>query len=265
MRISDKNTALWFLYKPDEIDFNLPVDSSGMSKYEKILFGQSVCKALKEQRELFLVKRRYISNTFFEAYERSKNRLGEVALKTDMEESGTLMFKAPNSKFYHTWMYCLITKVVDGQWTYKVILNMFTKHVDNDHISLDAMICHDEKDHKVFLWKEWAKDKDFESRTVAELVKILLFLKYCPLETKVIKAGRKDHHAGQKVLNETKYDIEYIDSNWFTTIIRSEGFGVQGHFRLQPCGPNNSERKLIYIAPFQKSGYTRTAKILNQQ
>jgi hypothetical protein len=95
-------------------------------------------------------------------------------------------------------------------------------------------------------------------------VKILTFLKYCPLETKIVKAGRKESHCGEKVLNETKVDIEYLDSTWFTTIIRTEGFGVQGHFRWQPCGPHNSERKLIYIAPFEKQGYTRTAKILNQ-
>lgn len=262
MRINSKNTALHFLTDPDSIDFNLPTDHKHLPEYKRKEFGQSICKALKDGGDLFLAKVRYISNTFFEAYDRSKHRLGEIALSEAMEESGTFMFKAPNSKFYHTWMYCLITNVVDGVWQYKVILNIFTKHVDNDHISLDACITHDENNQKIFLWEEW---KDKETTFIAELVKMLTFLKYCPLETKLVKAGRKERHCGEKVLNETKVDIEYLDSTWFTTIIRSEGFGVQGHFRWQPCGPNNSERKLIYIAPFEKQGYTRKAKVLNQQ
>lgn len=265
MRINRKNTALHFLTDPDSIEFNLPTDHKGLSEIDRRKFGQSICRALKNEGELFLTKVRYISNTFFEAYDRSKGRLGDIILQSEMEESGTLIFKTPNSKHYHTWMYCIITNIVNGEWQYKVILNIFTKHVDLDHISLDACITHDGDNHKVFLWDEWGKDDQFETRMIADLLKILTFLKYCPLETRLVKAGRKDGKGANKVLNETGADIEYIDSNWFTTIIRSEGFGVTGHFRLQPCGPNLADRKLIYIAPYEKQGYTRKARILNQQ
>ena len=51
-----------------------------------------------------------------------------------------------------------------------------------------------------------------------------------------------------------------LDSTWFTNIVRSEGFAVHGHFRMQACGPNHSQRKLTYINDFEKKGYTRRAK-----
>jgi hypothetical protein len=52
-----------------------------------------------------------------------------------------------------------------------------------------------------------------------------------------------------------------MDSTWFTQLVISNAFNVRGHFRLQPCGPELKERKLIWIQDFQKSGYTRKAKV----
>ena len=49
-------------------------------------------------------------------------------------------------------------------------------------------------------------------------------------------------------------------ADYYTTIIRSEGFGVKGHFRMQACGRNHREHRLVYIKPFEKKGYTRRAK-----
>lgn len=65
----------------------------------------------------------------------------------------------------------------------------------------------------------------------------------------------------EKYLNESDLQINVLDSKWFTETIRSEGFAVSGHFRLQPYGPGMSKRKLIYIDDFLKTGYTRKARI----
>lgn len=94
---------------------------------------------------------------------------------------------------------------------------------------------------------------------------MILFLKYCELETKIIKSNGRANHIGVKYVNETKSAIEVLDSTWFTTIVKSDGFMVRGHFRFQPYGPNNSLRRLQWIDGFEKEGYTRTAKVLNQQ
>ena len=99
---------------------------------------------------------------------------------------------------------------------------------------------------------------------IGDILSLVLFLKYCDLETKIIKSGKKELHVGTKYINETKSNVEILDSTWFTTIVKSDGFKVRGHFRFQPCGEGLVNKKLIWISDFEKTGYTRTAKILNQ-
>ena len=66
----------------------------------------------------------------------------------------------------------------------------------------------------------------------------------------------------EKLLWEFDMPATYIDCSWFREIVRREGFMVRGHFRLQPYKKNGEwTKKLIYIEPFQKHGYTRRAKI----
>lgn len=94
---------------------------------------------------------------------------------------------------------------------------------------------------------------------------ILLFKRYADIE--IIEA-KKDKKVmlpdGETLLSESDLKINYLDCSWFRTIIRTEGFMVRGHFRLQPYKNSKKEwdRKLVYIEPFQKHGYTRTAKKL---
>lgn len=54
--------------------------------------------------------------------------------------------------------------------------------------------------------------------------------------------------------------ITTLDATWYTEYIRTEGFGVRGHWRLQHY---KDEDKIIFIAPFQKHGYHRKAKLEN--
>lgn len=62
------------------------------------------------------------------------------------------------------------------------------------------------------------------------------------------------------VVNRMPFQINVIDSSWLKTIIRTEGFEVRGHYRLQACGVGRKEHKLIFIKGFKKHGYVRTAK-----
>jgi hypothetical protein len=54
-----------------------------------------------------------------------------------------------------------------------------------------------------------------------------------------------------------------VDSAWSKTLIKSDGFLVSGHSRMQPVGEGSKYRKLIWIDTFEKEGYTREAKMLN--
>ena len=60
-----------------------------------------------------------------------------------------------------------------------------------------------------------------------------------------------------KILNDAFKNVTVMDTTWNKIIVRTEEFGVRGHFRLQPCGADLHDRKLIWINPFKKSGYTR--------
>lgn len=96
--------------------------------------------------------------------------------------------------------------------------------------------------------------------------KVCFFLLYADVETKIVNRNNvsgvkcKD----EKVFSDINYPVEIIDSTYFTTIIRTEGFGVKGHFRLQACGEGMKQRKLIWVNDFIKHGYAREAGKLKE-
>lgn len=89
----------------------------------------------------------------------------------------------------------------------------------------------------------------------------LLFLRFAETEHVVVGPKQRRGYVGkEKYFNETPLDVKIIDSSWFTEITTSEGFEVEGHFKMQAYGPNWSQKRLIYINDFKKKGYTRRAK-----
>ena len=101
-------------------------------------------------------------------------------------------------------------------------------------------------------------------QTICLAVATLILKKYGEVETVLVAAGarRKLPEKNEVIMNKAPFSVTQLDSSWLRTIIRTEGFMVRGHFRLQPYGTGRSERKLIYIEPYEKHGYTRTAKKL---
>ena len=96
----------------------------------------------------------------------------------------------------------------------------------------------------------------------------LLFKKYGNVDIETVFANKtlkRSQILGEKVNNFMGIDVQVLDSRWFTTICRDEGFLVSGHFRLQPCKDENGEwtKRLIYINPYAKHGYHRLAPIVN--
>jgi hypothetical protein len=88
----------------------------------------------------------------------------------------------------------------------------------------------------------------------------LMFKKFADVETKELKAGQRTKGIDCKYINETKENITYLDSTWFTNLVKSDAFKVRGHFRLQPKKKNGEwTKELIWINDFQKEGYTRRA------
>ena len=96
------------------------------------------------------------------------------------------------------------------------------------------------------------------------IYKFLCFFYLTENTEQIIPAG-KVHGTRKtgKISNDFKFPLTVVTSKWNITSIRTEEFGVRGHFRVQPCGQNRSNYEIIFIEPFVKSGYKRTsAKLL---
>ncbi len=119
------------------------------------------------------------------------------------------------------------------------------------------------------------EETSFQSLSVWHI--FLLFKKYANVETYLIEAGQKQFMKvdfspiecktpEHKAKNEAGINVTVLDSIWYTTICRDEGFMVSGHFRLQPCKDNTGHwtRKIIYIAAYEKHGYHRQARIRSE-
>jgi hypothetical protein len=111
------------------------------------------------------------------------------------------------------------------------------------------------------------KRNGFETKSatgfIVDLFKILTFISYVDIETKLLAPGFRDKGVVCKYVNDTKLPVIILDSKWFTTI-KTNGFPVKGHWRWQPCGEGLKDRNLIWINDFQKEGYTAPARKLSR-
>jgi len=99
---------------------------------------------------------------------------------------------------------------------------------------------------------------------IAQVVIFDLFKSYAQVETKHLPPNSKTKDIDCKYINDTSLPITYLDSKWFTNLVKSDAFKVRGHFRLQPKKENGRwTKELIWINEFTKQGYTSKAKILS--
>jgi hypothetical protein len=93
---------------------------------------------------------------------------------------------------------------------------------------------------------------------VDEWVRILVFIQFSDPDLAVLQAGRKyGTNMQNRVKNETPSDYIIVNSKWNTTSVRTNGFLVSSHFRLQAFGAGMKNRRLILIDEFEKNGYVR--------
>lgn len=100
-----------------------------------------------------------------------------------------------------------------------------------------------------------------DTLAIEEFMYKLLCFFYLSENTEEIIAAGKVHGTRKtgKISNDFQFPIKMVTSKWNITTIRTDSFGVSGHFRLQPCGPGRSEIEVIFIDPFIKNGYKRRA------
>lgn len=106
-------------------------------------------------------------------------------------------------------------------------------------------------------------NEDFLLGLIFNYLAICVLKKYAPIETRILEPNKKVKIFNCKYLNSTDIKINYLDSRWFTNLVKSEAFKVSGHFRFQPKMKNGQWiKELIWINDFMKSGYTVKARKL---
>lgn len=88
--------------------------------------------------------------------------------------------------------------------------------------------------------------------------RLLCFFYLSKNEERIVSPGKsygtkKQHDA---LSNDGDIPITIVNSCWNITSIRTEGFNVSGHFRMQPY---KDHVEMIFIEPFKKNGYVRKA------
>lgn len=102
------------------------------------------------------------------------------------------------------------------------------------------------------------------NEVIEYLLGVHLFKKYAQVLIENVKPNSKVKTIGCKYVNDTRFNLKYLDSKWFTTFIKSDAFKVSGHFRLQPKKKDGEwTKELIWITDFEKLGYTANARINN--
>lgn len=127
----------------------------------------------------------------------------------------------------------------------------------------------DEVDFHLFNLKQ--STQEFSSNWVADsyvgkleekIYKLLCFFYLADNELIIVSPGQKYGTRKEGKLINTFKDIPItiVNSNWNITSIRTEGFGVRGHFAIRWSGEGRSIPKMVFIEPFKKNGYMRRAK-----
>ncbi|WP_261511528.1 hypothetical protein [Chryseobacterium paludis] len=100
---------------------------------------------------------------------------------------------------------------------------------------------------------------------------LLTFILLAAVDIYIVPPGQKHgtRKSPERLLNEEDFPFTIINSNWNKISINIEGFIVSGNSglgfpRKQACGPGWKDRKLIWIEPFNKSGYVLGAKGNNE-
>jgi hypothetical protein len=260
MKLNERETALHFLYDGHPARVAILPNTSATQEAMKFMKYQ-----FPAMRPRFRKKIQYISRPFMKAFLKGVDKLSISLLEEPVKQSGTFVFPEDET-FTQTIFYDLESKIEAGEL---VVNGKIAKVVKHRSMPLPMLIFYttiQNNDAINFIGPELLAAGIDNHCITNDTLTMILFTKFCEVETKIVPPGKKTIHANEKYVNETKLPIEILDSTWFTTIVRSEGFMVGGEtggfFRWQRCGPGLSDKKYIWVAPFQKNGYTRKAKVL---
>lgn len=276
MKINYKNTALGLVDDPDNFNFYFP-DPEITPKYspkELREFGMSIVKGAPALKEMCADNIQYVSSTFFDAFKKGAGKLKSLVHNEEIEDAGILITGGFESGHTHTHTiyYAVCTlKLDDGSLWYNVVFIDFSKHAKATHCTMDAYVSirgdlvDKSVETKSLLWNGYLEEGRDALYWEAFIISFCLFKKYCDIETKIIDPkNRRAKVAGTKYLNETDKRVQILDCTWFTNLVISGAFEVEGHLHWYWTGPGRSIKRLRWVSTYEKGRYTRKAKVLTQ-
>jgi hypothetical protein len=260
MRFNEKHTCLEFLQKKFP---NIYIDKKDWDDARKQTAMRDIFKGFNNENLVYNFSStiQYMTEPFYNAYEKVKLKMVDI-IKTDPVGlmTGTMIYRCEPG-ITKTIFYYIDQNSLDQ---FKLVMMSFTKGFDIT--ALDCMIQYvpvagtkDQMDIQYILGDTYSRKGITQEMIAIDFMLQLLFIKYCDTENKIVKPKEKLKHGNVKYLNETKSNIEILDSRWFTNIIREDPFLVSGHMRLQPY-PSLGIKRWKYIKEYEKQGYRTNAK-----
>lgn len=252
---------------------NESIDSSSLIEDDKVSFSEYADyfnKSWKSHQKDFKENIFFVSETFIDACMKASDKLFKIM------DDDAIELKFSETYFYWKYIFCAHVEKIgkgllfDFYWFEKKGGLLLFQTTETFDIKSKLILLFDQE---FSIWRsrhlQFNSDVDYKKAAYTSLflaIYINLFKKYASVETKILQPNQKIKlDNGIKHKNETKLPITYLDSKWFTNLVKSDAFKVRGHFRLQPKIMNGEwTKELIWISDFMKKGYTSHAKISDQ-
>jgi hypothetical protein len=230
--------------------------------------SEKFTKTWKEYAEDFNTKIYAISPVFMEAKEKAQSKL--MGIWSDIMNNDIADFEVKGTFLIGNYVYMASYITKQGSQNNEMCFYCFDKQ------GIPLFYYHDSDSKNIpqtgWLSQIFSASRDKKSAEelihwhIANVTLVSMFATYAEVETKELLPRIKIKDSTGKYLNETSKNITYLDSKWFTTLVKSDGFLVSGHFRLQPKKKDGVwTKELIWIESFEKEGYTAPARKLTQQ
>tara|TARA_R110002167_G_C12522117_1_gene638294 strand:+ start:73 stop:900 length:828 start_codon:yes stop_codon:yes gene_type:complete len=211
----------------------------------------------------------YVTEPYYNAHLKAQTKLLDLYVDilkndiSDLEISGTI--------FIGDKVYMIDEHFSEGSDDSEVSFYVFNKlgmpimfYLDSvkNNINSTAWVS-----QEIIKGKKISSEEEFMSIIHTEMIhaiSIMMFKQFAEVETKYLPPNKITKDVNCKYVNNTDSPITVLTSKWFTSLVKSDSFKVNGHFRLQPFGKGMKDYKLIWINNFMKSGYTAPAQKLKE-
>lgn len=240
-----------------DVDYNIAYDKEAIDFF---------VSNWKKHTNLFKKQINVVTNPFKEAAFKAQSKLAGLC---DSELNGEFSFSGVYVVHHTVFMlHMVITNENDFIPKAFYVFNKngnplicdITIQVENGDYQRSVWVSkaiHNDKNKNYTIDDEYKTSDNF----LAHVILFDMFKKYADVEIKEISPNTKRRSIYCIYKNEINLKVNFLDSKWFTTIVKSDAFKVSGHFRLQPKKINGEwTKELIWINDFEKQGYTSLAK-----